>query len=187
MALEIEKKYLVNTDTWQNLVESSFLIQQGYFTDSDGIKKRIRLIDNEKAILGVKSQGIEENGFVKREENEKEINFSEGLEMFNRLNRFISKQRHIISIQKIISEDVLNNYPTLHDLKVEVDVFLNLNRPLTMAEIEVSMKQVKDFNQIASFLPTWFHEDVTLDENYSNSKLIKLTPKLDERKNKLKT
>lgn len=185
MALEIEKKYLVNSNVWFNLVEDHFIIKQGYFIDSDGMKKRIRLIDDKTAILGTKLSGVETNGFIAREENEHEIDFAHGLTLFNNLDRFIKKHRHLIPISEVIPFEVLKEYPNLHDLKIEVDVFLNLNKELTMAEIEVNPEQIEEFNKIESFLPSWFSQDVTLDESYSNSKLIKLTEKLkDENPNK---
>jgi CYTH domain-containing protein len=176
MAQEIEKKYLVDSNIWLNLVEDDFFIKQGYFKDSDNIKKRIRLINDDRAILGHKLPGVEQDGFVKREENEHDIDYFQGVEIFSKLNRFISKHRHIIPIQQVLPFEVLNAHPILEDLKVEVDVFLNLNKALTMAEIEVKEEQIKDFNAVAQHLPSWFSKDVSLDDNYSNSRLIKLTP-----------
>lgn len=176
MAAEIEKKYLVDSNIWLNLVEEDFFIKQGYFKDSDDVKKRIRLINDDRAILGYKLPGVAQDGFVKREENENEVDYFEGVQIFSKLNRFISKHRHIIPIQQVLTFDILNAHPSLSDLKVEVDVFLNLDKPLTMAEIEVKEEQIKDFNEVAQYLPSWFAKDVTLDDSYSNSQLIKSTP-----------
>ena len=129
--LEIEKKFLLVNDSWKYNIEKTMLLEQVYFIE-DNIKKRVRIIDKTIAIKGYKGESVLVNGFLEREEIENEISLEEGLKYFHESDRILVKNRNILNIGLRDSEGKFFPY--------EIDEFLNLNSPLTLAEIEISKK-----------------------------------------------
>lgn len=153
---EIEKKYLVASNDWMNLVTGSQLIYQGYFFHNED-RKRIRLLPEEhKAILGFKGEGVMIDGFIEREEIENEIDYSEGISKIALCAQVIMKNRFFVPFG---------------EFTFEVDQFLNLKNPLVSAEVEVKREQIATFNQLV--LPAWVGEDVSASHEYQNSVLVK--------------
>lgn len=153
---EIEKKYLVANNDWMNSVTGSQLIYQGYFFQNEE-KRRIRLLPEEhKAILGYKGEGVLIDGFIDREEIENEIDFEEGLAKLALCSGVIMKTRFFVPFEQFT---------------FEVDQFLNLHSPLLTTEVEVKREQIPEFNRLV--LPAWVGQDVSADEQYQNSILVK--------------
>ncbi|MGC6433942.1 MAG: CYTH domain-containing protein [Crocinitomicaceae bacterium] len=146
--LEIERKFLVNKELWNEVPKPTpFRIQQSYLSNDPNSTVRVRL-KNEKAYLTIKSKTIG----ISRKEFEYEIPFSDAEAMIQGLaNKTISKKR----------------YEIIHEKHTwEVDVFEGKLTGLVIAEIELSHKN-ESFN-----LPNWVEKEVSDDPQYFNSKLI---------------
>lgn len=149
MGIEIEHKYLVNTDLLPTLKEGTKIIQ-AYLPSDSLIKTRIRVTSHynyKKAYITVKGETV--NGV--RPEYEYEIPAVDGLELIQLCDNRISKTRYIIPYKN-------HNW--------ELDIFDAANEGLVIAELE--------FDEIGElyYIPEWATEDVTSDKRYSNSNLI---------------
>ena len=148
MALEIERKYLVDLEKLGTL-ENGTRIKQGYLSTNKDAVVRVR-VKNDKAYLTIKGP----NNGISRLEFEYEIPFDEANEMLGNLCKkpLIDKTRYIIK----------------HDIHIwEIDVFYGDNEGLVVAEVEL-----KDENEKIN-LPSWIKEEVTSDNRYFNSNLMK--------------
>lgn len=157
--LEIERKFLVANNSWR---QESFVdvidIKQFYLTDRPG---RIRLCvhkDGRKTAWHTIKYKIDNqhciNSAVIRQEIENEIDYDDALKELEKASRFIHKTRHLIDVEGHI---------------FEVDEFQNLSFDLVLAEIELtSVEQTHP-------MPHWLALDVSSDESYSNSNLVKKT------------
>ena len=147
MALEIERKYLVHFDKWDNLIKpQGQLYRQGYITKTPEKTIRVRLTDT-AGYLTIKGaiKGIT------RTEYEYEIPREDATEL---LNNFAETE-----LSKI-------RYKVLYAGKIwEVDVFLGENEGLIVAEIELESEN-ESFE-----IPEWISVEVTGIERYYNSKL----------------
>lgn len=148
MALEIERKFLVNPHLWQPL-DKGILYRQGYIYTHNGNTVRVR-IAGDKGFLTLKGKT---HGMV-RSEFEYEIPLEEAGEMLDTLcdRPLIEKIRYKLKID---------------NLMWEIDEFLGDNQGLLLAEVELS-----DENQPLN-LPLWITEEVTQDSRYYNSNLAK--------------
>ncbi len=148
MAYEIERKFLVDIEKLPKL-ENGFVIKQAYMPTSNNTVVRVR-IKNTKAFLTIKG---ENKGSVRRE-YEYEIPLGDANEMINNLCKtpIISKTRYEIKYEKHIWE---------------IDVFDEDNKGLIVAEVEL---QTENEN---IKLPSWIKKEVTEDNKYYNSNLIK--------------
>ena len=148
MAVEIERKFLVEGDAWRNLADGT-LYRQGYLNSSKERTVRIRTIDD-KAYLTVKGP----SSGVSRMEYEYEIPYEDGIVMLEQLAEkpIIEKRRY-----KIVQGSFV----------WEVDEFLGVNQGLIVAEIELPSED-------ACFdLPEWVGKEVSDDPRYFNSSLVK--------------
>jgi len=148
MALEIERKYLIDLGKIGTL-ENGIRIKQGYLSTDKNAVVRVR-VKNDKAYLTIKGA----NNGISRLEFEYEIPFDEANEMLDNLCKkpVIDKIRYIIK----------------HDIHIwEIDVFYGDNEGLVVAEVEL-----KDENEKIN-LPSWIKEEVTSDNRYFNSNLMK--------------
>ena len=148
MALEIERKYLIDLGKIGTL-ENGIRIKQGYLSTDKNAVVRVR-VKNDKAYLTIKGA----NNGISRLEFEYEIPFDEANEMLDNLCKkpVIDKTRYIIK----------------HDIHIwEIDVFYGNNEGLVVAEVEL-----KDENEKIN-LPSWIKEEVTSDNRYFNSNLMK--------------
>lgn len=154
MAVEIERKFLVEKEDWRAQIARSERISQGYLTgaDADGrAEVRVRQAD-ERAFLTVKSKGG-----LARYEFEYEIPIADARLMLDQLcgSRIIRKIRHHI---------------TEGGSRWCVDEFIDQHRGLTLAEIELESAGDEPH------LPTWLGADVTNDPQYRNANLaLKVT------------
>lgn len=146
MGVEIERKFLVDTDKLGELGEGT-RIAQGYF-DIDNPTTRVRIKGDEGYIT---IKGPTEG--LSRAEYEYQIPLKDAEEM---LREFCV--------------DTL--YKTRHLKKIgghtwEIDVFGGDNNLLTIAEIELGSED-EAFEK-----PEWLKEEVSLDSRYFNSNLAK--------------
>lgn len=148
MGKEIEKKYLVTDDSYKRLAQPK-LYRQGYLSSSPDRVVRVRIVDD-KAFITIKGPA----SGATRDEYEYEIPREDAQEMLNNLceKPIIEKHRYIIDYS---------------GRKWEVDEFHGENEGLVITEIEL-----EDINQEYE-MPLWVGEEVTADQRYANSNLIK--------------
>ena len=149
MALEIERKYLIDLEKIGTL-ENGVRIKQGYLSTNKDAVVRVR-VKNDKAYLTIKGS----NSGIARLEFEYEIPLNEANEMLEKLCQkpVIDKTRSLIK----------------HDIHTwEVDIFYGDNEGLVVAEVELSSED-EHIN-----LPIWVKEEVSHDDRYFNSNLMKL-------------
>src|ERR1700760_1029202 len=147
MAFEIERKFLVIGDAWQQSISGESYIRQAYLTGRDKASIRVRIRDNRTATLTVKSRGAD----LKRLELEYEIPVLDAEAMLPlRYGAIIEKRRAIVSVQGHVWE---------------VDTFLGENAGLILAEIELVAVN-ETFPK-----PPWAGAEVTTQASYYNSAL----------------
>lgn len=147
MGVETERKYLVNASKWASVdKKDKHLIEQGYIVNSTKKTVRIRLYDDEGFIT---IKGAAEGS--SRAEFEYEIPLEDAQVL---LKDFCE------STVKKIRHKVL-----FHNKTWEVDEFMDENKGLLMAELELKSKD----EQFA--LPEWIDKEVTGDEKYYNAYL----------------
>jgi adenylate cyclase len=147
VGLEIERKFLVQDESWRGLGEKVFL-SQGYLSSDPDRIVRVRL-QGEQAFLTIKgrAQGIS------RSEWEYAIPVEEAQAMLASLCTVrIEKWRHKIMIDGLLWE---------------VDEFLGANAGLVVAEVEL-LSEMQEFIK-----PTWLGQEVSNDHRYANSSLFK--------------
>ncbi len=148
MALEIERKYLVDLEKLGTL-ENGTRIKQGYLSTNKDAVVRVR-VKNDKAYLTIKGSNIG----VTRLEFEYEIPLIEANEMLDKLCQkpVIDKTRYLIDYEN-------------HTW--ELDIFYGDNEGLVVVEVELSSEDE------TIILPSWVKEEVTSDARYYNSNLMK--------------
>ena len=145
MPLEIERKFLVISDTYKDNAQSSD-IKQTYLSVTEKMSIRVR-IDGIQGSLAVKSKVSDR---VNRE-YEYSIPIDEARSLMNLDDLpFISKTRYLIQYK---------------GWTWEVDEFHDKNEGLIVAEIELDTE-----NDIIK-IPPWTGEEVTADYRYLNSNL----------------
>lgn len=147
MAEEIERKFLVVSDGWQAIAESSLLLRQGYLSSNAKATVRVRTLDDRQARLTLK-------GAVKgmaRAEYEYEIPIADAHEML------VMAQPHIIEKRRY-------RVP-FGGLVWEIDVFEGRHAGLVIAEVELEQEE----QQVE--LPDWVGREVTDDDRYYNASL----------------
>ena len=148
MALEIERKYLVNLKKWQALSKpEAHYYRQGYILTDPKKTIRVRITET-KCFITIKGKTTG----ATRLEYEYEIPRKDAEEL---LNSFC------------IAELEKNRYKIIYKNKLwEVDEFLGGNKGLIIAEIE--LKKEDEFFEI----PEWVANEVTGDERYYNANLV---------------
>ena len=147
MALEIERKFLINEDLWNSFEKPIGLVcKQTYLHKEIDKTIRVRVL-GEKGFFTIKGRTI---GFTKPE-FEYEIPLKDAKEMIEMFGEsVIDKIRYVIPY---------------HGHIWEVDVFFGENAGLIIAEIELKSEE-------ESFLkPEWLAKEVTGDMRFSNSSL----------------
>ena len=150
MAIEIERKFLVDLSQWEILKKPlpNYFIQ-GYLHSEPGKTVRVRAT-NHKGYITIKGKSSADG--LSRSEFEYEIPKKEALEL---LSTFTEK-----TIEK-------NRYEIRFEGNVwEIDVFEGDNKGLIVAEIELESTE-QTFAK-----PDWVREEVTSDFRYFNSALI---------------
>ena len=146
MPAEIERKFLLNSDTWRSEITQSLRITQGYLSRDPERTVRVRISGGQAwmTIKG-KTEGISRS----------EIEFPLPVETAQELiplcfQPLIDKTRHIV----------------LHEgSRWEIDEFHGANADLIVAEIELPSEE-------AVFArPEWLGDEVSHDFRYSNASL----------------
>jgi len=147
MGKEIERKFLIKSDSWRSLAKGT-KYRQGYLNSVKERVVRVRTID-EKGFLTIK--GITTG--ATRVEYEYEIPETEATAMLDELceKPLIEKNRHKIEYGGFIWE---------------VDEFFGENQGLIVAEVELESED-QNYEK-----PDWIGEEVTGDPKYFNSNLI---------------
>lgn len=149
MATEIERKFLLLSDSWLSDIDSKLHIVQGYLATNEFSSTRIRIQDD-KANINIKSATLG----ITRTEFEYAIPLDDALLMLNDLciKPVIEKTRYTVRQQH-------------HTW--EIDVFSGDNEGLIVAEIELSSPDE------AFVKPSWLGEEVSNDVRYYNVCLAK--------------
>lgn len=148
MPVEIERKFLVETDEWQRVASPGKRFCQGHIAKDGRASVRVRRA-SDKAYLTVK--GVRTG--ITRSEFEYEIPVEHAEEM----------------LQTLCAKPLLEKtrYCVLHEgLIWEIDVFSGLAEGLVVAEIELS-----NADQLVS-LPDWVGAEVTGDPRYRSSAIV---------------
>ena len=147
MAIEIERKFLVKSDSWRQSVVSSTLMKQGYL-GSGAATVRVRQTDK-TAFITIKGKA---NG-IARAEFEYEIPVADAQTMLADMTvgSCVEKIRHFV--------------PAGNGLVWEIDEYLNANAPLFTAEIELPAEDT------VFDIPDWLGIDVSDNKNYTNRSL----------------
>lgn len=147
MGTEIERKYLVEGESWRDDVVRRERFQQGYLAVTARCAVRVR-VEGDHANLNIKNATLD----IEREEYEYPIPLTDAREILSSLcgGGTLSKVRHWVE----------------HEGETwEVDVFEGDNEGLVVAELEI------DHRDRAFVLPPWAGEEVSGDERYLNSYL----------------
>lgn len=150
MALEIERKFLVENAGWRAMVRRASRLRQGYLTASDAddiAEVRVRRTDS-GGFLTIKGKG----GLV-RAEFEYEIPSEDADAILATLCRpLIEKTRFEVELDGIVWF---------------IDEFFGANHGLVLAEVELENE-----HQLVQ-LPEWVGAEVTEDARYKNANLAK--------------
>jgi|TARA_B110000003_G_C16587554_1_gene510475 CYTH domain-containing protein len=148
--IEIERKFLVNSNRYREQASSKSVIIQGYLNSDPLRTVRVRLRD-QIGFLTVKGKSCDSG--LSRFEWEKEISLVEAKALLQLCEKsVVSKTRFEISIGEHL---------------FEVDEFSGPNEGLVIAEIELSSENEEFSN------PDWLGREVTGEKKYYNSNLSK--------------
>lgn len=148
--LEIERKFLVNSEAFKTEAFNSYTIKQGFLNTDKERTVRVRL-KGDKGFITVKGKSTA-NG-LSRFEWEKEISITDAE------NLLLISERGMI-------------HKTRYEVKCgshifEIDEFYDMNMGLTIAEVELN-SETESFE-----IPEWLGIEVTGDIKYYNSQLSK--------------
>lgn len=150
MAKEIERKFLVNDDSYKTMAYAHRKVKQGYISSARGKTVRVRIMDD-KGFLTIKGPSDEKG--LGRYEWEKEIPVDEAEELMRLCEPgMIDKTRHLVRSGR-------------HT--IEVDEFHGDNEGLVMAEIELAYED-EPYER-----PDFLGEEVTGDTKFYNSFLMR--------------
>jgi adenylate cyclase len=147
MGIEIERKFLVNKEKWNQVIkEEKALFRQGYIVSDPAKTIRVRRTE-EVGYLTIKGPAVG----LSRPEYEYSIPKEDAQQLLDSFcNSEVSKIRYFIA----------------HNNKLwEVDEFLGQNEGLIVAEIELASED-ESFS-----IPDWIDKEVTDEKKYSNSNL----------------
>ena len=148
--MEIERIYLVTSDSYKQMAVARYHICQGYISREKTGTVRIRITDD-KAYLTIK--GKPAAGHFARYEWEKEIDVQEAKELMQLCQgTIIDKTRWIVPAAE-------------EGFKWEVDEFHGKHEGLTIAEIELTSEE----QEVEK--PDFVGEDVTSDPRYYNANM----------------
>ncbi|APG60725.1 CYTH domain-containing protein [Christiangramia salexigens] len=146
---EIERKFLVEGDTFKKEATKKLYFVQAYLNTDPDRTIRIRITDD-NAFITIKGRSSS-NG-LSRYEWEKEIDVNEAKELLNLCeDGKIEKYRYLVP---------------KGDHIFEVDEFHGDNEGLVLAEVELGSEE-EDFEK-----PRWIKQEVTGNSAYYNSSLI---------------
>jgi adenylate cyclase len=148
MNFEIERKFLIRGDEWRSSVTAQSSIRQAYLEANAKASIRVRIRDNNKATLTIKSRP----SALRRLELEYPIPIVHAEALIQlRQGIVVEKVRHIVPCGT---------------LAWEIDVFSGDNHGLVIAEIELP----NEHHPVE--LPPWIGTEVTGQGHYYNSALV---------------
>lgn len=151
MAEEIERKFLVVSESWKQGVTSSKLLRQGYLSSNAKATVRVRTRDDSEAMVTIKGAA---RG-MSRAEYEYAVPIEDAREMLAMAEpHVLQKRRHIVPFG---------------GLTWEVDVFEGRHAGLVIAEVELE----HEAQHVE--LPDWVGAEVTHDDRYFNASLSRAT------------
>lgn len=146
MAREIERKFLVENDSWK-IGRQGLLCRQGYLVTAEDITVRVRVLGDEGYLtIKGRTEGIS------RDEFEYRIPVQDAEAMLDGMSRggTVEKIRYHVEV---------------NDFIWDVDEFLGENKGLVLAEVEL-----EDEDQQPEF-PDWLGQEVTGEVRYYNAYL----------------
>ncbi len=150
MKKEIEKKFLVNNNSFIKNAKESFFIKQGYIAANDVFEIRVTIrSDNSYIVIKTSNKGLVRfvsYFYIPNEEAE---------EIFSKCKNKLYKTRYIVPSEK-------------YGITYEVDVFHEANEGLVIAELELKHEQ-----EIMDHYPDWLGKEVTGDSNFYNCIIAK--------------
>ena len=147
MGIEIERRFLVENEDWKAQIILSEGFSQAYLnSSSDEWTTRVRLIDNKKGYITLKSST---NGLMNYE-FEYSIPIKDAIELINLSKYKITKTRYQLKIYK---KDWV------------VDLFHGSNSSLKIAEIELN----SEYEDIQ--IPSWCGQEITGIKSLNNASL----------------
>jgi CYTH domain-containing protein len=150
MTVEIERKFLVNSNTFKDEAFRSYAIKQGFLNSHKDRTVRVRL-KKDNGFITVKGKSSEDG--LTRFEWEKNISTEEAENLL-----------------KLCEEGIIDKtrYEVKHGNHIfEIDEFFGENEGLIIAEIELQSEN-EFFEK-----PNWLGREVTGDVKYYNSQLSK--------------
>ena len=149
MGIEIERRFLVANEDWKSKIVLSEDFSQAYLNSNmDEWVTRVRIIDNRKAYLTLKSSLNRLTSY----EFEYSIPIKDATELIKSSKYKINKTRYQIKINK---------------KHWTIDIFSGSNFPLKIAEIELNYED----EEIQ--IPSWCEQEVTGIKSLSNASLAK--------------
>lgn len=148
MATEIERKFLLNDESWRAEIKRSLHMRQGYLANNGTSSVRVRISDD-KAWLNIKSATLG----ISRSEFEYAIPVSDAEQLLDTLvdGPLIEKIRHHVEYGSHLWE---------------IDEFSGDNAGLIVAEIELN-STTETFA-----MPPWAGQEVSNDTRYYNVCLV---------------
>ena len=149
MGIEIERRFLVENEDWKYHATHSEDFYQVYLNSNlDEWSTRVRIIDNKKAYISLKSQLNSSTNY----EFEYLIPIKDAVELIKLSKYKITKTRYQITINK------------KHWI---VDIFGGSNSSLKIAEIELNHQNEK------IQIPSWCNQEITGIKSLSNASLAR--------------
>ncbi len=144
MATEIERKFLLASDSWRGQIGQSIRIAQGYLATDPTVRVRIK---GETGFLTIKGKSLDG---ISRSEFEYPIPVADALELLKLCPKVLDKTRHLVNFG---------------GFTWEIDEFHGENAGLIVAELELPAVDTPYSR------PDWLGEEVTGDVRYYNSML----------------
>ncbi len=146
MAVEIERKFLVDNDLWRDQIISSSDLKQAYISNNTNATVRVRIYADQ-ALLTIKGP----TSGISRDEYEHTIPVDDANSLLSmKIGVVIEKTRHKVRCGE-------------HTW--DLDIFYGENSGLKLAEVELEAES-EEFE-----LPEWAGAEVTGDRRYANSHL----------------
>ena len=149
MALEIERRFLVEGDDWKTIAGNPQYLRQGYLATSiRGWTVRMRILEKAKAWLTLKApaEGISKYEF------EYSIPLDDAESLWEKAPYKITKNRYELNC---------------HGNDWVIDCFKGRNYPLVIAEVELTSSE----QPIEK--PTWCYQEITSNQQLSNAALAR--------------
>ncbi len=148
MAYEIERKFLLKSDSWRSQVYKTIPMKQAYFCNTEKASLRVRVTDD-KAYLSSKTMTFA----IRRHEFEYEIPVADAEFMVQYMcnGSAVIKNRHLVKVDQHVWE---------------IDEFEGDNLGLIVAEVELQ-HETEPFTK-----PVWLGKEVSDDRRYINVSLV---------------